>query len=80
MRKIEPKNIGRALALLCTKTTPYIHRDEDLNKTYMLMPMDYADLSDDKRNEMWSEWGCGPGGIGDRFVPDTLWGLSITHA
>ena len=21
--------------------------------------------------------GCGPGGFGDKFVPDTLWGLSV---
>jgi len=24
--------------------------------------------------------GCGPGGIGDWFVPDTLWGLSVKPA
>lgn len=25
-------------------------------------------------------WGCGPGGFGDYFVPDTAWGLSIKPA
>jgi hypothetical protein len=24
--------------------------------------------------------GCGPGGIGDWFVPDSIWGVSITEA
>ena len=25
-------------------------------------------------------FGCGPGGIGDWFVPDTMWGLSVKKA
>lgn len=25
-------------------------------------------------------YGCGPGGSGDKFVPDTMWGLSMTPA
>lgn len=25
-------------------------------------------------------WGCGPGGIGDWFVPDTVYGLSVKRA
>jgi hypothetical protein len=27
-----------------------------------------------------SSYGCGPGGLGDWFVPDTMWGLSVTDA
>ena len=25
-------------------------------------------------------FGCGPGGIGDWFIPDTMWGLSVRDA
>ena len=27
-----------------------------------------------------ASYGCGPGGVGDFFVPDTVWGLSIRSA
>ena len=30
--------------------------------------------------EEFESYGCGPGGIGDFFVPDTVWGLSIRDA
>lgn len=35
-----------------------------------------------KRNnpEEWKTFGCGPGGIGDYLVPDTMWGLDISEA
>ena len=25
-------------------------------------------------------FGCGPGGVGDWFIPDTMWGLSVKEA
>ena len=28
----------------------------------------------------YKSFGCGPGGIGDWFVPDTMWGLSVRAA
>ena len=28
----------------------------------------------------YQSFGCGPGGIGDWFVPDTMWGLSVKDA
>ena len=28
----------------------------------------------------YKSFGCGPGGIGDWFVPDTMWGLSVKKA
>ena len=30
--------------------------------------------------EEFLSYGCGPGGLGDWFVPDTMWGLSVTPA
>ena len=33
-----------------------------------LFPVDYK------------SFGCGPGGVGDWFVPDTMWGLSVREA
>jgi hypothetical protein len=30
--------------------------------------------------EEFASYGCGPGGLGDFLVPDTVWGLSITDA
>ena len=30
--------------------------------------------------EIRDTWGCGPGGIGDCFVPDTVYGLSVKRA
>jgi hypothetical protein len=30
--------------------------------------------------EEWANYGCGPGGVGDYFVPDTVYGLSIKPA
>lgn len=27
----------------------------------------------------WATYGCGPGGLGDYLVPDTMWGLSVTE-
>ena len=28
----------------------------------------------------WHTFGCGPGGLGDWVVPDTMWGLRVTEA
>ena len=28
----------------------------------------------------WATFGCGPGGVGDYLVPDTMWGLDISEA
>ena len=28
----------------------------------------------------YASFGCGPGGVGDWFVPDTMWGLSVREA
>ena len=28
----------------------------------------------------YQSFGCGPGGIGDWFIPDTMWGLSVKEA
>lgn len=28
----------------------------------------------------WQSYGCGPGGLGDFLVPDTMWGLSVREA
>ena len=28
----------------------------------------------------YKSFGCGPGGVGDWFVPDTMWGLSVNDA
>ena len=35
-----------------------------------------------KRNNPneWATFGCGPGGVGDYLVPDTMWGLDISEA
>jgi len=30
--------------------------------------------------EEFHDYGCGPGGLGDWFVPDTMWGLSVRPA
>ena len=30
--------------------------------------------------ETWATFGCGPGGVGDYLVPDTMWGLDISEA
>jgi hypothetical protein len=30
--------------------------------------------------EEWATFGCGPGGVGDYLVPDTMWGLDISEA
>jgi hypothetical protein len=30
--------------------------------------------------EEWATFGCGPGGVGDILVPDTMWGLNISEA
>jgi len=30
--------------------------------------------------EEYESFGCGPGGVGDWFVPDTMWGLSVREA
>jgi hypothetical protein len=30
--------------------------------------------------ETWAEFGCGPGGIGDVFVPDSILGLDVSEA
>jgi len=30
--------------------------------------------------EEYMSFGCGPGGLGDWFVPDTMWGLSVRDA
>jgi len=30
--------------------------------------------------EEWETFGCGPGGVGDMLVPDTMWGLNINEA
>jgi hypothetical protein len=30
--------------------------------------------------EEWASFGCGPGGLGDWLVPDTMWGLNISEA
>jgi hypothetical protein len=37
---------------------------------------DYWSVSEKIR----ANWGCGPGGIGDVLVPDTVWGLNIKPA
>jgi hypothetical protein len=34
----------------------------------------------EKHPDIFSSFGCGPGGIGDFLVPDTVWGLSIKPA
>ncbi|GAG93813.1 unnamed protein product [marine sediment metagenome] len=33
-----------------------------------------------EHEDEFKEFGCGPGGVGDFLVPDTVWGLSITNA
>ena len=41
-----------------------------------------ADCWDFKRDfvDEFESYGCGPGGLGDFLVPDTVWGLSIRDA
>jgi len=34
----------------------------------------------EKFPEEFKAYGCGPGGIGDMLVPDTMWGLSVRDA
>lgn len=43
---------------------------------YLLAPIDFWNLPDKVREG----YGCGPGKIGDLFVPDTFYGLSIKPA
>jgi hypothetical protein len=41
-------------------------------------PVSWDAFTPDERAEFTG--GCGPGGIGDKLVPDTVWGLSIFEA
>lgn len=41
-------------------------------------PKEYQDATPDQRNAVSN--GCGSKGLGGWFVPDTLWGLSITES
>lgn len=41
-------------------------------------PMSFWNASDELRNSL--AGGCGPGGFGDYFVPDTIYGLSVKPA
>lgn len=45
----------------------------------LLAPWEYWTLDEEKKEEL-ELGGCGPGGIGDFLVPDTVWGLSIRPA
>lgn len=45
----------------------------------LLAPWEYWAL-DDRAKGALGLGGCGPGGIGDFLVPDTVWGLSIRPA
>lgn len=42
----------------------------------LITPSGYYDIPKEERDT----WGCGPGGFGDRFVPDTVYGLCVTPA
>lgn len=44
----------------------------------LFAPDEYWDVDDATRASIVG--GCGPGGIGDWFVPDTIWGLNIKSA
>ncbi len=35
-------------------------------------------VPEDERNRRWK--GCGPGTLGDKLVPDSMWGLSVRIA
>ena len=77
MKPIKVENIYKALSLLLHNT----YRYELPDRTVVLMPNLYRTLPQDKINEMWSKWECGPGdGLGAMSVPDTMWGLRITPA
>ena len=76
MKPIKVDNIYKALSLLLHNT----YRYELPDGTIVLMPNLYRALSQDKIDEMWSKWGCGPGGVGDYFVPDSILGIPITPA
>ena len=42
----------------------------------LFAPKEYWNVPKEIRNS----WGCGPGGLGDWLVPDTVYGLSIKSA
>lgn len=48
------------------------------NNVLLYAPNEFYKLSDNAIEE--ATGGCGPGGIGDRLVPDTAWGLNIKRA
>jgi len=62
---------------------PY-HVDEDpvclgcLDGITLAAPKSFWDATDETRGEVVN--GCGPGGLGDFLVPDTVWGLNIKPA
>lgn len=47
-------------------------------KVGLLAPRAYKEASLELRQAV--AGGCGPGGLGDYLVPDTLWGLSVRKA
>jgi len=50
----------------------------DINGAFLAAPMSFWDASESLREEIVN--GCGPGGLGDFLIPDTVWGLSIKDA
>lgn len=44
----------------------------------LFAPETYWRLPPDVRDRLYE--GCGPGGVGDRLVPDTMYGLSVKRA
>jgi hypothetical protein len=45
----------------------------------LFVPFDCQKFIEEHPDEF-KTYGCGPGGIGDYLVPDTVWGLSIRQA
>ena len=77
MKPITKDNIYKALGLLIHNTVRYDLPDG----TWILMPTVYYGIGEDKAEEMWEKWKCGPGsGLLERGVPETMWGLRITDA
>ena len=49
-----------------------------MKKLQLLAPPTYWRMPEKTRNKKYE--GCGPGHLGNYFVPDTVWGLRITEA
>ena len=51
------------------------------SKVKLFAPVEYWRLKkEDPESLSMLVGGCGPGGIGDHIVPDTLWGMKVTAA